>query len=157
MKKTITMLIILVSFIIVLSGCNKQKKEEDTGMKTKSLYAVEMRFNSNEGFMWENTDEHGNYRTFIFVNSEIESKAYGDDVIVAWPTESTEKILYNINSYVSDENIDIAPFSLAQPITMTDIVEKWENVNSLLDSFSISMQAYVLDPSHAYGYQPNED
>lgn len=40
-------------------------------------------------------------------------------------------------------------FTSTHPITIEDIVEKWENVNNLLNSFGESERSYILNPRNA--------
>lgn len=153
LKKKPFILIIIFCFLIVLFGCNDGNNdnnvEEEARMKEKLLYSVEMCFYSSVGNFWVKEYDTGNYVDFVFVSSEDKTHDYSKEVIVAWPGDNTKKILYNLNDYVSDEDIDLSPFSLTGPIAMDDVVEKWEDVKSLLDSFSVSVRAYILDPGNA--------
>ena len=151
MKKVLAMSIML-ALLTVLCGCIETPTQEGgSDMKIKANYAAKMYFDSTVGPRLDINDAYatGNYHECVLVGSEAESHGYGDDVIVAWPRGDTEKILYNFNHHVSNEGIDLSPFSLTYPITMDDVVNKWEDVNNLYYSFSSSARDYILDPSHA--------
>ena len=42
----------------------------------------------------------------------------------------------------------MAPFSLASPISIEDVVEKWEQVDEFLDSFTDSLRDGLTNPSY---------
>jgi len=163
-RKIICVLLVLLTCFAAVAGYksyknykDKIKAEKDAVqaeheiMRTKSWYAVEMYFDSTVGMKGSLgiARNSGVYREVVFVASESESLGYDDDVIVAWPTEDTERIVYNINLYISDENVDITSFSLQAPITVKDTIENWESVHDMIHGFGESIRNYVTNPGHA--------
>ena len=55
--------------------------------------------------------------------------------IIAWPSYETILQLEWINSKVVEHEIDLSEFYLTYPITVTDAVDRWENVYALLINF----------------------
>jgi phosphohistidine phosphatase SixA len=95
-----------------------------------------MSFESNvgsEGDILRNYAD-GGYYSCVFVCSESERKGYGNDVIVAWPSQRTTKTLERLNDHIVENNIDLSPYALAYPITMEDVVQRWEAVSELLSN-----------------------
>ena len=115
-------------------------------------YAGLLGFDSNYG-----SDEYivfavdfFNHDDCVLVLSEAESGGYPDNVVVAWSTEDTERILYNLNVYILEHDIDPARFSLEYPVTIDDAVNNWEDVYNLLFSFrSPDLDKLILDPTIA--------
>jgi hypothetical protein len=75
----------------------------------------------------------GYYTAIIFVHNEEDAEGYPDNVIAAWPTETTHKIVEGINERITreGEEIDLTRFSLEYPITVEDLIDDWENVYDL--------------------------
>ena len=81
-------------------------------------------------------DENGNRRfiDFVLVHSAEEAAWFEDDIFVAWPSETTEQILLDLNEQL-DEHIlsgdTILPETVSYPITMRDLVDHWKDVLDL--------------------------
>ena len=82
----------------------------------------------------------------IFVASEQESFGLPPDVVGAWPTDDTEYILHNVNSWAKFNNEDFSSTGLAYPLTMSDVVGKWEEVRAFLKS--MQNRDLALDPGY---------
>jgi len=84
------------------------------------------------------------YIDCVFVMSKEEAQGYADNIIVAWPNRWTDRIIERLNEYVYENEIDLELYSLQYPVTREDIVEKWEELNALLDSFTSSVRSWIL-------------
>ena len=152
-KGTIRSLVFIIISLLMLTSCkiNSNKQEEENAeTKTKAYYASNLclRTNTNEGGPIE-AYYSGKFLDFVIVKSEEDAKEYADDVIVVWPTENTERVLFNINEYITSENVDLTAYSLHSPITIEDVVEKWENISQFIDGLDQSSKEYLLAPWHA--------
>ena len=58
-------------------------------------------------------------------------------------TEAREQLLERLNNHVSDNNIDLAQFSLSRPITSENLVDDWEKVNALIQSFDEDVRNWI--------------
>ena len=50
---------------------------------------------------------------------------------------------------VNSENVDLTAYALQNPITIDDVVEKWEQINQFIEGLSQSTKAYLLAPWNA--------
>ena len=151
MKKAISFSMCVIFMFVFLGGCSKNGKneEEQKLLRTKLIYASRLRFfEFNEFFPVLEDIVNGKYKDIIFVYSEEESEGYPDNVFVTCPTKNTEKILINFNQYIIRHEIDVALFSLVNPITMEDVVERWEQVNDFFDSLTDGLRKHLTDPSY---------
>ena len=119
-------------------------------MKTKAHFAANLclRTNTNEGGPVE-AYYSGEFVDFVIVKSEDDAKEYADDIIVVWPTDNTERVLFNFNEYITSENVDLTAYALQNPITIDDVAEKWEQINQFIEGLSQSTRAYLLAPWNA--------
>jgi len=93
------------------------------------------------------------YTDLIFVYNEEKAIDFPDNVIVAWPSDDywTENVVGLISHVANlDEDgipwdrtdatqrdvLNIEDFGLTYPITITDLLNNWENVNALWQSFT---------------------
>ena len=153
MKRAISFSVCVIFMFVFFGGCSKNGNNEEKQklLKTKLFYSAQLRFLEHyEYFVVLEDLINGKckYDDVIFVYSEEESEGYPENVLVTWPTKNTEKILVIFNLYTIDYKIDIAPFSLASPITIEDVVERWEQVNDFLNSFTSSLRKHLTDPSY---------
>ena len=93
------------------------------------------------------------YDELVFVHSEEEAQSFPDNVIVAWPSEVTGRIVEAINVIAArDESdlgssgrmrevINLADFPLDFPITTADLVDNWEQVDKLWGLFTSTEQS----------------
>jgi hypothetical protein len=151
-KKKIFCVFLSVLFVFASACYSDNNREEETRMfellvLEKFDYSIWMnfrlRYNKEEFSFYRFGSPEYEFTDIVFVATEDEAANYGGEVLVAYPGRRTEIILENLNSYIEkaeevyhDEIVDISEFSLAFPITMTDLVEKWENVYQLMKSFS---------------------
>jgi hypothetical protein len=112
-------------------------KDGEWSVIEKVLYFQRIRCQGNA----ESTDIPGviltayqpdKYKDCVIVSSKDKAVGYEPDVIVVWPTESTKTILEALNKDISEKGIDLKPYSLSYPVTMGDVVDKWENVANLM-------------------------
>ena len=95
--------------------------------------------------------EPGNYTDMVFVSDESKAADYPSDIIVAWPTKGTERILWSVNFYgIWGTGYDPAPYGLTYPITMADMIGNWEGFNDFVMSFDDFTFNYVLDVNTGY-------
>jgi len=152
MKKVFVLLISLILMTTAVPGCrNATQVQKDDSAVAKMLYASEMWFTSDAG-TWTSIISHysdGEYNDCVLVRFESEKGDYADNVVVAWPTETTERILLNLNYYIDYTNVDLTPYSLSFPITMSDLVDKWGNVYDLLhNGLDDFVWEYLRNPEH---------
>jgi hypothetical protein len=138
MKKTITLIVALALCAGCFAGCTPTEQSEDARMLLfkRAHYAGMLQFDSFAGSFIRlyHAIEQSEYTDLVLVMSEAESAGYDEGVLVAWPSEKTEEILHRLNLYVSLDNIDVTYFNLTYPVTMTDVVESWQDVGNLLGS-----------------------
>jgi len=140
----------------------KRVSEEQIFIRKKNNYAAAMQFN----YYWKNHESRKFYFADAyrgdklietkFVNSEYQNNGSGDSVIVVWPSDDTARTVYNLNQYVTEHNIDLSHYSLSYPITMKDVLEKWENVEELAFSDTPGLPRFDFDLDNAKQAQ-NDD
>ena len=151
MKRAISFSVCVIVIFVFLGGCSKNGNNEEKQklLRTKLTYILNLHFlEYYEYFPVREDFLNGKYKDIIFVYSEEEAEGYPENVLVTWPTENTEKILINFNQYILLREIDITPFSLTNPITMEDVVERWEQVNDFLNGFTDSLRNHLTNPSY---------
>ena len=72
------------------------------------------------------------FSEMVFVADSEEREHFPDDVLVLWPTGDTESILEAVNRLVIIEEIDLSRFSLEYPITLSNVLDDWEDVRAML-------------------------
>ena len=88
------------------------------------------------------------YTDFVLVYSKEEALQFPDDVVTAWPSTRTLGVINGLNWVIQREDpspnivgitgdIDLSEFSLEFPITLSDVVENWENVRELNSALHI--------------------
>jgi len=91
----------------------------------------------------------GRVNDLVFVHSLEEAKGFPSNVMVAWPfrLQWTEGAIARLHMRVDEhENLSLEEFGLTYPITITDLVDNWEKVSTLLDSFVRNARAWILSP-----------
>jgi hypothetical protein len=148
MKKVVAVIATLSLFAGCFAGCTPVEQPEDarTTLSRKASYAGAMQFTSvvGSGVILSSNIYYERYSDLALVMSEAESAGFSDDVLVAWPSELTEGILLRLNERVSDDRMDLEPYNLTYPVTMTNVVENWQDVNNLLGN--IKDVVFILDP-----------
>jgi hypothetical protein len=151
--KTIKVLLLVSLLAAVIWGCDDQKNQlnQKEYLITKTYYAAEMCFDSDQGYSSriQVALNSGDYTDCVFVLLESESSSYSANILVAWPTKNTERVLSNLNFVINYEEIDLESYSFEYPITMEDVVERWEDVYSLFDAFTDSQLRYIWTPENA--------
>jgi len=145
MKKGITSLLVIVMTASILTGCSS-KNTYDKDVLTKTFYSSTMMFQSTydgnglltQAYLSESFDD------IVFVFSEADISEHDDRVVIAWPTENTVIILNNLNRYTIRNAVDLTEFSLTYPITMEDVVERWELVNDYLSSINVGKERILV-------------
>ena len=95
-------------------------------------YARHMWFEHH--LVWVKSDwldfERLDNREIIFAYSEEEARelGYPSDVLIGWPSMMSQGILEGINN---DADIGLEDFGLTPPLTVKDLVDKWEQINEL--------------------------
>jgi len=105
------------------------------------------------------------YTDLVFVHNEAEAAGFPNNVIVAWPWDNNwtyglleeitlastlgeDQIPRNRIDESEREVLNVADFGLSYPITITDLIENWESMNALWQSFTIweqyGMQSYIF-------------
>lgn len=91
------------------------------------------------------------FTEFILVYTKEEALTHSDNVITASPSTQTLRDINALNWAVRDE-IDSIDSSLEFPITLTDVVENWEEVYGL--DFLRILYSILDDGNRKYGNSP---
>ena len=136
---------------IVLTGCiggyNENGEETDAEGERqmdevflKAYYASNISLSSNSDPINEYLDYKGRGEVekmeLVFVHTAEEAEGYEEGVIVAWPSAKTERVLASLNRFIVRDDIDPVQFELEYPVTIEDIIDRWEAVDELLGAFS---------------------
>ena len=81
------------------------------------------------------------------MHNEDEASNFPDDVIVFWPTETTEIAVEVVLSFYigfEEHQTTVEELNINTPITLEDVVNEWENVSLFWQS---------LDPRERTGFQ----
>ena len=171
MKKILIFLLILLIILTTFSGCRNEEEQEMIISLDKMHYAFSMRFvtriavdgevsNSDTVVINHVIPNFPDFTTFytelVFVHSEEEAERFPDNVIVAWPGELTPYILSGFqwaiersaedlffNGRQQREVTNLADFGLASPLTVADLVDNWEQVDALRQSFTSSERSVI--------------
>jgi hypothetical protein len=155
MKKLFSIGVILYVLLLPLASCKQQEDEDRMSTKMdKYVYAKTINFryaydHALIGTLHADAELVSKVDDIIFVFTRDDAVKYGDDVLVAFPGERAERVLIQLNLHISEygkvisEEVNPTDFSLEYPITMNDLVEKWENVYQLLKSLSSDTQYYI--------------
>jgi hypothetical protein len=147
MRKIFTVLLTAVMIASVTVGCSQTTTYNSEAVH-KAIYLGGFRFHSTYtgySFLTQACID-GEVTSIEFVYSEDESIGFEEGVIVAWPSEDTVIILNNLNRYTIRHDVDLTEYSLTYPITMEDVVERWELVNDYLLSIDTGSQELILIP-----------
>jgi hypothetical protein len=146
MKKAITVFMTVVMMTASLvCGCSNEP-EYDPTLFNKAYFSH---------FMWFHTTYDGpgllssaylkgDVSDIEFVYSEDENVGFEEGVVVAWPSDETVLVLGNLNRYTKRHEVDLTEYSLTYPITMEDVVERWELVYDYLSSISVGKERIRL-------------
>lgn len=111
------------------------------------------------------------YTEFIFVHNAEEAEGFPDNVIHAWPRDNawTQGLIEGMHWAVSREEIGILneptsmrdpftleDFGLTYPLTITDLVDNWEKVNTLWRAFTTHERSTILSAAQHHA-QPNAE
>jgi len=132
-RKLLSCLLIFFTFSFFMAGCNSNtisnngNVQEAANTMLDKLYFIRVfKFDTNhpDGTNLSRSDLI-NYSDIVFVMDESEQVNYPKGVLVAWPSINTERILYSVNLVaICFKKEDPAPYGLAYPITMTDVVDQ---------------------------------
>jgi predicted dinucleotide-binding enzyme len=153
-KVVCTFLCLLLSFTYACANNQQEDEAKMSAKMDKFIYAETMNFryaydHALIGGSRINAELMSKIEEVIFSITKDEAVKYGDDVLVAYPGERTESTLIQLNLHIAEygkvvsDEVDPADFSLEYPITMSDLVEKWENVSQLLKSLSPDTLYYI--------------
>ena len=157
LKKALVILCSLVLFLSTLNGCTlSQGYTPRSGTEVvilhKVSYAYSMGFYCEDEPSYKILDiyfrsfERDEYKDIVFVNSEEEAQGYGSDTCVFWPTKTTKDIIDDINAESVEKKVNPEDFSLGNPVTLEDVVVRWQDVNRLLDRLGENAKTRILVP-----------
>ena len=110
--------------MILLEKVRDIQYAESFGMKSDNevLYCIDLtsRLQSDE-----NKD-----KDIIFVLNKPDIN--NEEHIVIFPTETTEIYLKNYNEYIEYQNVDLTPYNLTYPLTMSDILQNRNEMTNLI-------------------------
>ena len=104
-------------------------------------FARRFYFDNNSGYVTENLEIVGvRYVPFydiVFVETWQEGldSDLPDNIIVAWPTPYSIGILEYVNYILARREVNWDYFDLSYPITMDDVIFRWENVMRIWSEF----------------------
>ena len=97
-------------------------------------------------------------RTVEFAVSREDAEAGDESTFYFWPSDITVDILYVLNHVLNEEVDDWDSQSLSYPITMEDLVERWEEVIDLwTDLGFILPSARLIYPDAYWALQDAKD
>jgi len=150
----------------IFTGCRNEEVPEAMICRDKADYAATMHFMfrivrdgvayMESGFsprvfsrIWPESPYFDPFYTeLVFVHSETEAVEFPDNVIVAWPSELTQGVILGIHFRVDMDESDLAErredrnvltleeFGLPYPLTVADLIDNWEKVIALWNSFT---------------------
>jgi hypothetical protein len=129
------------------TGDDKVDEMASDKYRAKRSYAIYMDLDSSPSAAFFYTDDKN--KPLVFVETKEEAAGHSDDTIVCWPSENTERILFNLNDEVDDMSIDLEPYALEYPVTVHDTVYKWEGVAGLMESFDVITREIIMSPFRA--------
>ena len=143
---------LVIAILVVSSIAQRNKVQEKTAKELllkKTYYATRLWFSSDANDLDDISGAYysSKYRICVFVSSKDKASGHAKDTVVAWPTETTKKILSTLNMEISYRGIDLTPYALSYPITSEDIIKKWADVSSLLENYSRWGQPFSLSRS----------
>ena len=179
MNKWLMRLLLFAVILLMVIGCEVQNnQEEDNEMEKQikeevrqvALFVEEMGFTSTVSREYVGliiSPVEG--VEFIFVHNEEEAKEilpdmskwrirrnapdFPPDTIVVWPGSipRLQGRVNGINWFVLEEEIDLADFSLSDPIAVEDVIDDWEKVKGLWESFGSSIQSHIIGAANRQG------
>ena len=177
MNKWLMRLLLLPIIGLIIIGCGMRKNQEgdqevEEQMKREvrhtASFAHSMHLYSMVEFNYLIWFPEGGVE-FIFAHNEDEARellpdgfqrrmAWNDpdfppDVIVVWP-DSIPRLqgrVNGINWFVLEEGIDLAEFSLQYPITIEDVIDEWEKVKRLWESFDSRIRSSIRNEADRSG------
>lgn len=178
MKKKLILLVVLLCTIIALfTGCQKEEVPERMISREKALYARQMHFDfrivtedgthlSYEGrglfglINPDSLDFDPFFTELVFVHSEEEAEGFPDNIIVAWPSWQTERMVEMFNLWAKAPEQDwrrsgmgqsdgllgevyryLPEHNLTWPISAADLVDNWEDVEAFLKRLNPSLRS----------------
>ena len=158
MKRIASLMFCAVLLLVSLSGCVNRISQvvlsqvQREYMTRKAVFAQHLRFTAGGStcvgviyFLSLFDPDEENFVDIIFVHSEAAAAGFPDNVLVGWPSENswvddipilgTPGQIMNFTSSIRARypEIDFRDYGLPEnEITLIDVVERWENVNELI-------------------------
>ena len=104
----------------------------------------------------------------VFVHNEADAMGFPDNVIVAWPGEYTPGVIPGFHWAVNQEERDLVrfhrgrgvvsfeDFGLTYPLTITDLVDNWEQVHALWRALTHTEQRIISGSAPDGGVRPED-
>jgi len=140
---------VLLAMIFSIVGCSREEPNQVMISTDKYFYAISLSFQFRAVFEGEVTispidvfarhlvfpeGEHFDpSNEFVLVHNEAEAANLPDNVVAAWPRYA-QGMVNGIMFFVYHNEIDLSEFGLTHPVTVTDLVDNWEQVNELWNS-----------------------
>jgi len=125
------------AFILVYNVVNPSENESSQSeilLSRRIHFAQIMMFDNNSDYSTNSleylTTSSESLNEIVFVKTWHEGlgEDFPSNAIVAWPTPMSEGILMYLNSRALRRNIDWDYYGLAYPITIDDVILRWEQV-----------------------------
>ena len=134
-------LVVLAIFQINPDLFRREISEEERAQRIavfqQAFFAQRFLFDNNSGYHTSHIQfvisHNPIFNNIVFVETwqeGIESD-FPTDVIVAWPTPLTEGVLQYLNERALRRDIDWEYYGLSYPITMDDVLLRWDKVNQI--------------------------
>jgi len=145
MKKILIFLPVMLIFVLfIVSGCQSVEEEpperqgmseEELAIFNMSIYAEHFHFGIDADINYfglrSNIADGINAHSLKFVHDIEKIVDPSDDTLFFFPTERTLGALELLNEIVEENDVDLSALSLSYPLTLSDLVDNWEDVSYL--------------------------
>jgi len=80
----------------------------------------------------------------LVYNFEMAKNTDFEKIVPAWATIYTDRIIFSLNHFIIDEDVNLENFGLSYPITRNTIIDDCENVYFLYRSFNPEVQNEIM-------------
>jgi len=181
MKKSFFLIIFVLFVAVIVTSCINNTQEEIQQMipQDKMNHAIDMMFRQSfivDGERHIRAASDGSvtnprstifnpiFTELIFVHSQEEAVDMPDNVVIAWPCCFSIGVLKMLNEAVnrtendiifwrrqSRDILNLEDFGLVYPLTITDIVDNWEQVRRVWFTLTQHEQQLIFENAHFFG------
>ena len=145
-----------------------QERGELAAELIQPRYAHFMAFETQTGgdsafYTWtahQNNPDAQRFTDIVFVHMKDEATDHDRNILIAWPGWGTQQVLAALNRHLQENDITniVLPSALSLPLTIEDVVDRWEDVNELFFSLHsdrriwITCHAWLPSVTREYGF-----